>query len=86
MDIFVCDIISFVKDVEHAPDVSYWCENNTPELSEIYERHGFKESYIYASHLMYFIHVIGKMRMDAFNVLVAEYSECQYVDYVNSSC
>ena len=50
----------------YRPNVSYWCENNTPELANVYEKHEFANSYLYASHLMYFIHVMGEF--DIYNV------------------
>jgi len=83
MDIFVKDVIEFVRTVESVSpeNVSYWCENNTPELANVYEKHEFANSYLYASHLMYFIHVMGEF--DIYNV--TEYVECQYVDYFNVS-
>lgn len=86
MDVFVKDVIEFVNTAEGVTNVSHWCENNTPDLADIYEKHSFANSHLYASHLMYFIHVIGKMDVDIFNMLITEYAECQYVDYFNASC
>tara|TARA_Y100000389_G_scaffold205144_1_gene264058 strand:- start:16917 stop:17240 length:324 start_codon:yes stop_codon:yes gene_type:complete len=82
------EVMGFIRsNLAMIPDlygVSIWCENNSPELAQIYQKYiGVRHSLIYASHTMYFIHTtVGAVQpVDKILSMVRTFIECQLYDY-----
>jgi len=63
-------------------NVGFWCENATPLFSQIYKKYvdSTVDSYVYASHLMYFIHTVYAGDIDMCVEMAQIFVESQLCD------
>jgi hypothetical protein len=87
-DDLLAEVLEFITtNLATIPDtygVGIWCENQSPELAQIYQKYiGVRHSLIYASHTMYFIHttVAEVAPMDKVLQMVKTFVECQLYDF-----